>query len=647
MSKQSLYPLLLLLFRVPLTAQEETVAVLKLRLASAKGPAESVLLLGRLADSASVSNLLELRGYADQALQLAGSEASGLVQARAHLLAGKAYTRLASYDTALIFLDRSLALFDPATQVEETAEAHHWQGYANANQREFGTAAEHYYKAVEIWERIGRRKELARTYTALADMQAMQNDHEKAISYSRQAIGILEAIDEPELLVDALVHLSFTYVIKGDPANGLKYASQAMGILEQKAPDGLQVTRVANARGNAHKFLGNYAEAIRDYELSKRISEKRGLARGVMVSEANIGHTLLLQKQYAEALPHTLQAIDLMYQIGDTRNLRENLQHAADSYAGLGDYPNAHRYMTLYRDEREREYEQRIVALKDGLAEKYEAGQRDATIDMQKGLIEKQRNFQRLLGVSVALLLLTSLLIYLSLRSRQKANGLLEAVNEQLAKKNRENELLLREIHHRVKNNLQTVSSLLNLQSADIEDPAALAAVQESRNRVRSMSFIHQKLYQGEQLASVEMKDNFETMGQAMLQSFGPPAKHVALKVDMPPIKLDVDTAIPIGLIVNELVTNSLKYAFPDQREGAIEISLRAADEHTLVLRVADNGVGSDRAAHSEWRKSSTGFGGSLVQLLAQQLDARIEQHEAGGFSTLILFPIPLKQPDL
>jgi two-component sensor histidine kinase len=638
MTQKRFYPLLLLLFSLPLTAQDDPIDILKSRLSNTDDPEETVLLLGRLTDSASVSDLQELRTYALQARRLGEGKSPEVLQARAYLIAGKAYTHLTSYDSAIVFLDRSLTLFDPVAQAEETAETHHWKGYVKANQREFGPAAEHYYQAVEIWERIGRRKELTRTYTELADMHAMQEEYDKAIGYAQQSIEILKIINEPEMLADALNSLSYTHVLKGDPASGLKYAAQSIAIWEQIAPDGLQVARVANSRGNAHKFLGNYAEALLDYERCRNISERKGVVRGVIVSTANIGHTLLLQKQYAKALPYTLRAIELMQEAGDTRNLGENLLHAANSYGGLGDYQNAHHYMKLYNIEKEREYEQKIAALKDGLAEKYEAGQRAATIVMQEERIEKQRNFQRLLWGFVALLLLTSLLIYMSLRSRQKANRMLGAANEQLAKKNQENELLLREIHHRVKNNLQTISSLLNLQSAGIEDATALAAVQESRDRVRSMSLIHQKLYQGEQLASVEMKDYFETMGQAMLQSFGPQARHVTLKVDMPLMALDVDTAIPIGLIVNELMTNSLKYAFPDQREGAIEISLCAEDEHTLALRIADNGAGSGAVDHSEWRNSGTGFGNRLVQLLVQQLGARIEQTETGGFSTVIRF---------
>jgi two-component sensor histidine kinase len=214
----------------------------------------------------------------------------------------------------------------------------------------------------------------------------------------------------------------------------------------------------------------------------------------------------------------------------------------------------------------------------------------------------------------------------------------LTVTNDQLATKNAENELLLKEIHHRVKNNLQTISSLLNLQSASIKDPNALEAVQESQSRVRSMALIHQKLYQGENLAAVNMKEYFEAMGQSMLHSFGETGKRITLEVPMNDLELDVDTAIPLGLIANELVTNSLKYAFPDGQKGQIEISLTAEPNQQFCLRIADNGVGQTESPVVQ----GTGFGTRLVKLLAIQLNGNVETNTAKGLATLVRFsPIP------
>lgn len=626
------------MFAFSLSAQDDSLLDMERRLARLSDPDEAISILDRLVDASSISDLKGMRDYAKKAIDIADGNVPDTTRGKANLVAGKAYMHLASYDTASVYLDAALELLDPMTQKAATATAHHWKAYVNANVREFSAASVHYYKAVEIWEQLGSHKELARTYTELADLHSMQEDYGKAINYSEQAIELLEGLNDPERLAEAFNNLSFTHVLSGNPEAALKYATESLLIWEEIAPGGRQVARVSNSRGNAHKFLENYDAALADYERCRKLSEDAGFIRGLIVGTANIGHVLLLQNKYEEALPYTLKAIELMKESGDTRNLWENYMHVTDIYEGLGDYQNAFRYRELQHQEKELELDQKIISLQAGLADKYEAGQRAATIVLQEEQIKKQQNFQWLLGGFVALFLLTSGLIYASLRSRQKANRKLAIANKQLEKKNEENELLVREIHHRVKNNLQVVSSLLNLQSAGIADETALAAVQESRNRVRSMSLIHQKLYQGEHLASIEMKDYFETMGQAMLQSFGAQKDRVELNVNMSPILMDVDTAIPIGLIVNELMTNSLKYAFPDQKEGLIELSLTPEDENTLVLSLADNGVGRAGAQNSSWSKSSTGFGGRLVHLLVQQLDGDFEQEETNGYATIIRF---------
>ena len=200
--------------------------------------------------------------------------------------------------------------------------------------------------------------------------------------------------------------------------------------------------------------------------------------------------------------------------------------------------------------------------------------------------------------------------------------------------------MLLKEIHHRVKNNLQTVSSLLSLQSESITDQHAFDAVQESKNRVTSMALLHQKLYQGENLAAIEMRDYFNTIGKAIIDSFGERAKDVSLRVEMRPVALDVDTAVPIGLITNELVTNSIKYAFRRDQKGEIRITLSEEPGGLLTLQVADNGVA---ASPDQADKGKEGFGSLLIRLLTTQLGGSLERQTTAGMSTVIRFPVQIK----
>lgn len=234
--------------------------------------------------------------------------------------------------------------------------------------------------------------------------------------------------------------------------------------------------------------------------------------------------------------------------------------------------------------------------------------------------------------------LVISFILYRNNRNKQKANLALQDKNDKIEKtvsalnatqaslvaRNAENELLLKEIHHRVKNNLEVVSSLLALQSNQLDDPNTKEAMLASQNRVHSIGIVHQKLYQGENLGAIEMKDYFINLSESILDSFGA-NKRVQVECAMNTLNLDIDTAVPLGLIVNELLTNTIKYAFPDGRSGKVQIKLEQAANGNLQMLVSDNGVGKSGTING------TGFGGQLVSLLTQQLGGTIKEENNNG----------------
>lgn len=199
----------------------------------------------------------------------------------------------------------------------------------------------------------------------------------------------------------------------------------------------------------------------------------------------------------------------------------------------------------------------------------------------------------------------------------------------------REKEILLKEIHHRVKNNLQIISSLLNLQSAHIRDPRALEVFKEGQGRVRSMALIHEKLYQSEDLARVDFSEYISNLAAYLFRSYEVHAGAVALDVEAEDVLLGVDTAIPCGLIINELVSNSLKHAFPGGGGGSINIRLRPADAERLTLTVADDGIGLPEGFDAR-RTSSLGL--QLVNTLARQLGGEVLVGRGAGAEFSITF---------
>lgn len=200
----------------------------------------------------------------------------------------------------------------------------------------------------------------------------------------------------------------------------------------------------------------------------------------------------------------------------------------------------------------------------------------------------------------------------------------------------KEKEVLLKEIHHRVKNNLQIITSLLNLQSAQIKDPATLTMFRESQARVRSMALIHEKLYQSKDLARIDFDGYVRDLMVYLFRSYAANPDQIRTEIDTSNLLLGIDTAIPCGLIISELVTNSMKYAFPDGRRGHIYIGLHPHQDGNMTLRVADDGIGLEEGF--DWRESDS-LGLQLVSTLTSQLHGTMQVGGKGGASFVLTFP--------
>ena len=248
------------------------------------------------------------------------------------------------------------------------------------------------------------------------------------------------------------------------------------------------------------------------------------------------------------------------------------------------------------------------------LQAEFDTERREATIRTQQNTIAEQRTRNWLFGGLTLLALL--------------AGGGFYLLSRRLRERNRQNEFLVKEIHHRTKNNLQVLSSLLALQTDYIDDPAALDAVNEGRNRVQSIGLLHQQLYTGAALSAVDPRVYFPELGEHLLDTFEADERvTIDYRITAPP--LNVDTAIPLGLIANELLTNALKYAYPAGVPGRIDFRL-GLEEGALVLRVRDYGAGQAAVADGQ----STSFGRDLIDILKDKLKATVHEHSDGGWHT-------------
>lgn len=267
-----------------------------------------------------------------------------------------------------------------------------------------------------------------------------------------------------------------------------------------------------------------------------------------------------------------------------------------------------------------------------GLEAEFEAEKKVAEInrlsiedELNQTRIGKQR--MGLIGAAVALALL-SFLLYRLFGQKRKIEAQHTVISTALSEK----DTLLREIHHRVKNNLQVISSLLRIQSNETTDAAALDALKEGQSRVQTMSLIHQDLYQRDNLTSINMRDYLDRLTHSLFDTYNISPARIQLQTEIDDLQLDVDTVVPLGLIINELISNALKYAFPEGQSGQLKVSLKMS-KHDLVLLVTDDGVGIQQ----DQKEDSFGYG--LIQAFANKLEA--EMTIVSGIGTTVKMVVP------
>ena len=236
------------------------------------------------------------------------------------------------------------------------------------------------------------------------------------------------------------------------------------------------------------------------------------------------------------------------------------------------------------------------------------------------GSKKQKRYFVAGLSLSAIILSLLAILLY----QRIKNNKTLKEKNLVISRNLEEKEMLIKEIHHRVKNNLQLISSLLSLQSRTITDNVAASALEEGQNRVLAMALIHQNLYKDNISSGMEVKEYVTQLTEKLLNTYQIHHDKIKLVLDIDNIALDVSTLVPLGLIINELITNAIKYAFKEGKFGELKVSFKQLDTH-LLLSVIDNGEGINEDI------TKKGFGMRLIEILSKKLEADLKIFNNSG----------------
>ena len=486
---------------------------------------------------------------------------------------------------------------------------------------------------------------------SIAGMYGMLDEGERAMDYYNDALELLKEGDLKELSGLINHNIGGIYLDNKEYDKALPYLEKGLAFYEMiQHPTGL--SRSYRSIGSVYQEQEDYDNAIAYYtKATEVLKTKQNLDYGDICRKlAELHFALYEKKNEKKALEKAAYYVDESVKC-PAANLEASVQRYEIGKAV---------YEALSQPAKALYFANEIIVLSDSM---FEQGKVNAVLDLEtkyqtekkeleiKNLNQEQalqlaeNQQQKMLlyggaGVLGIVLLLLGLLYFFYLE-KQKTNEALATKNvviseqkDDLDKKNQEKELLLKEIHHRVKNNLQIISSLLDLQSSQIEDASALTAIEDGQSRVRSMALIHHKLYQNDNMAVVNFYEYVNQLLNQIMSTLLQNKPEIELSIS-PNINFDIDTAVPLGLILNELLTNACKYAFVDTSNPKMWITLETLSTGHYQLTIRDNGPGMPTEFNIRKAKS---LGLRLVRRLSKQLQGKAAYENKDGACFFITF---------
>lgn len=573
------------------------------------------------------------------ALEIARNDSMGI--GRQYTNIGTVFDTRGNLDSAIIYHNRALAIFTRKRSDVYQAIVYNNLAIDYEIKADYPQALKLYLEALVKFEKIGHKAGVGAVYSNIGNVYNQLQDYDEAIQYINKSQQIKQEINDRYGIALNDNNLGTLYLRLNELDSALVYNTKSLELrreLGDKEGEGQSLLQL----GAIQYKLGNYdnAEALgrEAYQVAEALDNKFELGKAAV----HLGRTYLQAQQFLKAEKYLLIANQLT---NDNRERETKLQ----TYEAL------YQLYKIRKDQRALPFHEKYAILQDSirndeqlreitrLALQYDfdrekeilALEREKEEALLKGQLQQQR-IQRnssLIGLAAGILIIA--LLWRSYQQKQKSNQLLAAQKETIEQTLEERETLLKEIHHRVKNNLQVISSLLSLQSRSIQDPVALGAIEEGRNRVKAMALIHQNLYQDENLVGVHLPDYIQKLTTNLINSYRIDQKQIKITQNIAPISLDADTLIPLALILNELISNALKYAFQEQEKGEIDVAINHL-AGGLEIVVSDNGRGLPPGFQPEL-SSSLGF--KLIRSFVNKMKAHLDILSERGTKISILVP--------
>ncbi len=499
---------------------------------------------------------------------------------------------------------------------------------------DMGNALDQYIEAETLCDEPELEDMLGKTYHNMALAYRKLENYVDALRIYQKSIRLKENQKDTLGLATTYNNIGISYAFLDDYLSSVENLNRARALFEQLG-EWKESKNVDLSLASSFYQLGEKAKAKELLSSAFEYGDRGFSFYDLMNGKLLFAKLWMEEKQYAEAEKYLKELSPRIESTPYTEAIGDYLLLRATAAQGLDKGKEAYDYLLEYNALRDTLVSSERIKLEKEMAAKYLTKEKEDQIVLQSMQLERNRKEQLIYIVALFALLAILGMGFSLYRHRQKANRMLSNKNSVIEKSLAEKEILLKEIHHRVKNNLQIISSLLNLQSRQIEDPKALEAIKEGRNRVASMALIHKNLYQEEDLTGVDASDYIDKLTYSLLSSYQLSDQDIRFEKDIDPVQLDVDVVIPLGLILNEIITNCLKYAFDGQEDGLIYMSLKD-QENGLLLTVSDNGKGLPPGFDPD-ELNSLGF--RLIKAFAQKLEADLSITSESGTQVSILIP--------
>ena len=497
------------------------------------------------------------------------------------------------------------------------------------NMGNFSESLDYCLKSLDLYKMQKDSASIATTLNSIGMLNRRLKDMKGAYQYYFEALDIHKSLNNKNGQAIVSVNLANLYALEDSFDQAEAYYQKAIE-LDSELGDKYGLAYDYENLGSMYGRQKRLNKALEYHQKALAMRKEMGNQREVAISQVEVGNTLVLLGRTSQAIPFFQEAL----QSAMARNSREEIRQAQKglsmAYEAQGNYAQALKYHKDFFKTQDSILNKNISRQMAELRTQYETAENEkeiAELNLEndrkaQALAEGKRQRQGLL-LGLGLLLAAGGIGLWFYRKLSQKNALIGQTLE-------ERETLLKEIHHRVKNNLQVISSLLRLQSRHMEDEAAIQALDEGRNRVKSMALIHQNLYQDDNLMGISAQEYIEKLCNSLFNSYKVSPQSIHLQTDIDDLNLDVDTVIPLGLVLNELLTNALKYAFPNNEKGNISVSLKE-DKNVLLLKVADDGVGLPSSADD-----SSSFGHRLIHTFAKKLKADVDIQGEQGTQVLL-----------